>query len=340
MKKRYQILLPALLFVCGIAGAQDLKWSDFTVSDTLRYPSKMIFDWNAERTSVIKDNIRYRYISVKSDMISALVRPECRTPEELSHCQTLAEYSKAWALALQDSLISSTRNSNKVAALFKDRYLRGLKDGDSTGYYNSPPQPFTPFDITSIDFKESDNGVILGLGLDAILPLGDYGKLASPIAGVILDLGIVLKQNPLELNMVVGTGTVKDHYLHVSGPRRKKQLPYLNLSVNCYHPLLNAGKYRLLASGGAGYSMTQFTRYEKDFVKVNVSGLSLSAGMAVEHKLGMTSYNLAGNHSEKQDNYLRFRLYTDQILTKTAWMPTVNFSVSFITLGRDLHRKD
>lgn len=334
------IILSALLCVSGTAVAQELKWSDFTVSDNLDSPTRLIFDWDAKRTSITKDNIRYKYISVHSKLISAQARPEYKTPEELSHCQTLADFSEAWARALQDSLISVTGNSGKVAALFKDRYLKGLQEGDSTGDYHFPPLTETPFDITTINIKEDNNGVILGLGVAAAMPLGDYGKLATPIAGVILNLGIALKQNPLELNVVVGKGNVKELYMHVSGPRRGKQLPYLNFSVNYYQPVIKTGKARTLVFGGAGYSMTKFTRFEKRFLNVPVNGLSLSAGIAYEHKLGLTTYNLAGNHHESQNKYLRFRLYSDNILTKTAWMPTVNISASLITLGRNLYRGD
>ena len=261
MKLLNYILLSALLCVCGVAGAQELKWSDFTVSDTISLPTKLLFDWDAKRTSVTKNGIKYKYLDVRSKMISAEVRPECRTPEELSRCQTLADYSKAWALALQDSLLSVTKNSTKVATLFKERYFRGLKEGEKTGIYQFPLQPDTPFDITSINFREARTGVVLGVGVTAAMPLEDFGELVTPIKG-------------------------------------------LNLSI-----------------GGVG-------------------GLSLSGGIAYEHKLGKTTYNLEGNHSEMQNNYLRFRIYTDQIQTKTAWMPTVNASVSFMVLGRNLYREN
>lgn len=341
MKLLNCIILPALLCVCGVAGAQELKWSDFTVSDTIGRPTKMLFDWDAKRTSVTKNDTKYKYLDIQSRMISAQVRPGCQTSEELSHCQTLADYSKAWALALQDSLLSVTKNSNQVAALFKERYLSGLKEGEKTGIYQFPLQPDTPFDITSINFKEAKNGAVLGVGVTAAMPLGDFGKLVAPIAGLNLSIGEVLNKSAIDLDVFVGTGNVKDLYLDVYGPRRKKQILYLNLSANYYQPLLRNGKDRLLACAGAGYSMTQFSRYYKNyFLKVPVGGLSLSAGMAYDHKLGVTTYNLEGNHSEMQNNYLRFRLYTDQILTKTAWMPTVNASVSFIILGRNLSRGD
>ena len=341
MKLLNYIILPAFLCVCGVAGAQDLKWTDFTVVDTIGRPTKMLFDWDAKRTSVTKNDIKYKYLDVQSKMISAQVRPECRTSEELSHCQTLSDFSKAWALALQDSLLSVTKNSTQVATLFKERYFRGLKEGETTGKYQFPLQPDSPFDITSINFKEARTGVVLGVGVTAAMPLEEFGELVTPIGGLNLSIGGVLDRSQVEFNVFAGTGNVKDLYLDVYGPRRKKQLPYLNLSINYYLRLLGTGKDRLLVCGGAGYSMTQFSRYYKNaFLKVPVGGLSLSGGIAYEHKLGKTTYNLEGNHSDMQNNYLRFRIYTDQIQTKTAWMPTVNASVSFIILGRNLYREN
>ena len=100
---------------------------------------------------------------------------------------------------------------------------------------------------------------------------------------------------------------------------------------------MDNGKSRLLVCGGLGYTMTKFSRLETEYVDTNVNGLDLSAGIAYDLHRG-TTYNLEGNHTNLQNKYLRFRLYTDQILTKTAWMPTVNLSGSLISSGRSLNR--
>ena len=121
MTIRDYIMLSALLFVCGTAGAQDLKWSDFTVTDTLSSPSALLFRWDAKKTTVTKDKIKYRYTSIQSNLVSAMIRPECQTTEELLHCQTLADFSRAWALALQDTLISVTNKADKVVSDYKAR---------------------------------------------------------------------------------------------------------------------------------------------------------------------------------------------------------------------------
>lgn len=337
MNKYIYPILSALLFFGGIANAQELSWSDFAESDTLSQSALMIFNWDAKRAVVKNDGVKYRYISVNSNLVSAQVRPECKNPVELERCQLLADYSKAWAEALQDTLLFVKKDANKVVDTFRKRYLDGLKEGNSTGIYPFPSRQETPFDITKIDYKPARNGVEFGLGATCVLPLGGFGELVSPIPAVNVSIGRIFNQTPIVFNALVGRGIVKDKYLHVSGPRREKPLPYLNLSVNCYQPVIDNGKSRLLVCGGLGFTTTKFSRLETQFIDTYVGGLDLSAGIAYDLHRG-TTYNLEGNHTNLQNRYLRFRLYTDQILTKTAWMPTVNLSVSIISSGRSLNR--
>ena len=189
MNKYIITILSALLFFSGIANAQELTWSDFSESDTLSRSASMIFSWDANRAVVEKDGVKYRYISVTSNLVSAQVKPECKTPVELEHCQMLADYSKAWAEALQDTLLFVKKDAKDVVDLFKNRYMDGLKEGDATGVYPFPPKQETPFDITKIDYKIAKNGVEFGVGVTGILPLSGFGELVSPIPAVNVSIG-------------------------------------------------------------------------------------------------------------------------------------------------------
>ena len=167
--------------------------------------------------------------------------------------------------------------------------------------------------------------------------MGEMANLVTPMAGVSSEFGKLLKKGVLTADLTVGFGKEKDRYVYVYGRDRQALVPYVSIAATYKYPVLEIGKNRLLLTAGVGHAhaVVHFSGYmgQKDIERANfyAGGLTCTAGVAYDHKLFESINFIKGKHS-KQDSYLRFRVYTDQIidLKEKVATPLVLFSVGFV----------
>lgn len=294
----------------------------------LAQTDSLVYIWSAERKIVEKDGIKYRYIEVQTNKVSDEIVGDLG-------------FAESWARACQDSILLSRDKVTVVADRFFKRYLQALKDAANTGVYDYPVKDYKNFDVTAIQYDILNKGFEFGVGGGAILPMGEMSKLVTPMLGISGEAGILLKKGVVTADLMVGFGAEKDRYVYVHGRDRQSLVPYVSIAANYKYPVKEFGKDRLLLTAGAGHghSVVNVSMHlgNKDLTRTNVSagGMMYTLGVAYDHKISESINFLRGKH-KKQDSYIRYRLYTDQIidLKEKVATPMVLFSVSFVNVDQ------
>ncbi len=290
--------------------------------------------WSAERKIVEKDGIKYRYIEVHTNKVN-------------EESQGNLEFAESWARACQDSILLSKDKVTEVSNRFYRRYLQALKDAEATGVYDYPVKNYKNFDVTAIKYDLLNKGFEFGVGAGGIIPMGEMANLVTPMVGFSGDVGLLLKKGALTADLTVGLGKDKNNYVYVLGRDRQTLVPYVSIAATYKYPVVEFGKNRLLLTAGAGngHAVVNFAGYtgQKNIIRANVyaGGLMYTAGVAYDHKLSESVNFMRGKH-KKQDSYLRFRVYTDQIidLKEKVATPMVLFSVGFVNEDRRIKIKN
>ena len=286
--------------------------------------------WTAERKIVEKDGVKYRYVEVVNNHVEGTSEGN-------------EAFAESWARACQDSILLSRDKVTVVADRFYKRYLKAVKEAETSGVYDFPVKDYKDFDITQIKYNQLDKGFQFGLGGALVIPTGDMANLVSPIAGVSAEWGILLKKGALSANITAGIGKEKGKYLYVHGMDRKAILPYVSALATYQYPILNTGKGILSLTAGAGYGFASVnvlaTPYNSEINQANThaGGPLCSAGVLFDYKRSESFSFLRGKHS-RQDRFIRMRVYTEQFcdLKEMVVTPMLVFSVGIVNVNRRL----
>lgn len=289
--------------------------------------------WSAERKVVEKDGIKYRYIEVQTNKVN-------------EESEGNLEFAESWARACQDSIFLSKDKVTEVSNRFYKRYLEALKEAEASGVYDYPVKDYKVFDITSIKYDVQPGGFEFGVGAAGILPLGEMSNIVTPLAAFSGEVGLLLGKGALSADVLLGIGRQKGDYLYVRGKDWGTSVPYVSVAGTYKYPVMDLGRDRILLTAGAGYgaAVANVSDYvgERNIIESNnfVGGLLYSVGVAYDHKRSESVSFMRGKH-KKQDSYLRFRIYTDQLLDleEKVATPMVMFSVSFVSENRRIKIK-
>ncbi len=283
------------------------------------------FIWSAERKQVEKDGIKYRFIEVKTQKIDGTADGN-------------VEFAESWARACQDSILLSKDKVTEVSNRFYKRYLKALREAETSGIYDYPVKDYKHFDITSIKYSELKKGSSIGLGAAVIVPMGEMSNLVGPMVGVTGELGALVGKGYLGADLTGAIGKQKNDYLFISGKDRKAAVPYISFAATYKYPVLDLDKGRLLLTAGAGYANAIVNNKTAGIVFKNnilAGGLMYTLGAAYDLKKSESFSFMRGKH-KREETYLRFRLYTEQLcdLKEMVSTPMLFFSVSFVKADR------
>lgn len=336
--KRFLILLPLILFSLGATAqilprhsGKKISWDDFELRDTAAaQPSQLNLHWSAEKrvTRVGDLPIRHLVYTVAPRKDFSWVRPDGRTPEELSRNQTLFEMAESYANALTDSTLFTHADADEVFRYYYQEYEKAVQAYRESGMASFPYPEEKVWDLSDLDWKLPSKTLFFGAGLTEGFMLGPAKDLIAPSTGFQVFVGRSFGRNAIMLDGGLGRSKNLLRYSNWQGSAKDRSVPHFSAFAKYVRMLPRLGHFQINGFAGIGYSRRGLVDMYSGADDI-LQGASLSEGISIDF-YPFRTLNLRGG-ARYTECGLQFRVYSDQVwLAKTrAMMPSLNFMLGF-----------
>ena len=332
-----------------------LTWNDFQMAspDLADNPagSEASFSLMRENKVVKAGGITYKYQDVWATIspVQSWVRPGQQNADSLRQRQQEFDILQYFANRYrEDYMFYDDLRVDRFEMYFDEvkhklseaeyleQYREALETFRKTGDASAWPVSREPFDITKYPAKMAP-GASEGLfSLFTAVPIGDLGRLFSPIVGLSAGYGYQEGRSQFSAEFAVatsvtftGSGTPGVGAFYVNAT-------YLSVMARYGYRVFTAGKADFSLFAGLGYSSWKSGSIMD---KPVASGFTLSEGLRVDIPLRRT-FNYLAKTPRVQDMGLLIKLYADEMLVSRTkiFAPTINLSVGLNFGFRKLSR--